>query len=521
MVKIKVKNVNSQIDGFIPTEAYNDLVDALAYQVKGAEFSEKYMSGQWDGYKRLFNKNKRTFFSGLLGNAIEVFQKHNIYYEIEDLRVRPKVSKIYNLKNEIDGEPLIPRDYQLEAVQKALIYGRGLIEIATGGGKSLVITILLARLGLPSVVFVNTKDLLYQMLDDLRFIDTNEDIIGQIGDGIVEPRLFTVCTIQSVYQALGVRYPKFDEEDLMDEPLTEDKKDIVINTVRQASVMVIDETQFLASDTFQLTASNCINAYYRYGLSATPTRTDNAALMLTAATGKKFFVKSASDLIDEGRLIAPDITMVAVPKENGSGSTAYQTIYKEKIAENEISNNIIVDIGTFFYERNMSVLILVNHISHGEILLSKLKTTIDTEIVEEIKTGKSKKRIKNIEFLKGNVDSEKRKRIIALIKKKEIKILVATTLADCGLNIPSLDVLILAGRGNSIVRIPQRIGRVIRKNKNKKRAFVFDFFDHVKYFNTQAKERKRIYESERAFKIHHFKPNSKITLQQYLKNLVA
>lgn len=683
MLKFCIKNVSTKIVGYIEEEIYKALDDAMSYQIQGAEFSDKYQSGQWDGYKRLFRKHTRTFPTGMLGIAADIASKHGVAYEIEDLRVRPKAIQKFSLK-----QNKVPRKYQLEAAQKSLIYGRGIIEVATGGGKSFIITMIAARLGLPTVIYVNTKDLLYQMYDNLKNIDTVDDIIGQIGDGIVKPGLITVAMIQSVYKSFGERYPKFDEEDAYSEEkeLSQDEKQTVISTIQKASVMIIDETQFLASDTFQLVANHSANAYYRYGLSvggdslvyvknsesmelidleklfnrtdgvtgkfrdlpnyevrsfngsnfewksvkgilkhklgskkafriysrrghtltitedhsiyklnkfkieevlgidlrigdfilsdypsnkgssveikkieetkpeyvydisvdssewpcfvangilvhnsATPYRTDNADIMLTAATGQKYFNISASYLIDNRYLVAPDITMIHLPREESkihlpreeSNGTSYQNIYKLKVAESEVSNNTIVDIAKFFYDRDMSVLILVQHISHGETLIAKLKTKIEFKTVEEIREKHKKPmRLKDIEFLRGQVASSKRKKILELFKTKKIKIVVATTLADCGLDIPSLDVLIVAGRGKSITRVPQRIGRVIRTSPEKDRAFVFDFYDTSKYLLRQSREREEIYATEPRFRVHHFRMNAKTKLEQYLKALL-
>ena len=524
-ITLSIKNISIELDGFIPTNVYHELNDALSYAIPGAEYSEKYIAGDWDGFKRLFNRRTKTFPTGLLGIAAGILEKNNIPYGIKDLRTRPKAIKRFGLKKELNGRPIHPRPYQLQAVQLALIYGRGIIEIATGGGKSFIITMIVAKLGLPSVIYVNTKDLLYQMIDNLKAIDSDEPIVGQIGDGICKPNLITVATIQSVFKAMGVSYPKFDEEDQVEKEEFDDKtRELIVETVRNANVTIIDETQFLASDTFQLVANNAVNSFYKYGLSATAARSDNADIMLTAATGKKFFELGASELIRMKHLVAPDITILHMPREPKTIGPAisYSTIYKAKVSEHEPSNNTITQIAEYFYRRDMSVLILVQHISHGQILMNKLKTNIDSKLVEEFQEGRKKvRKIRDIEFLEGAVVTDKRKRVVALFKTKQIKIMIATTLADCGLDIPSLDVLIMASRGKSITRVPQRIGRVIRSSPGKERAFVFDFYDQAKYLNMQSKARQEIFEAEPEFRIHHFRVKERDELENYLKQLVA
>ena len=76
-----------------------------------------------------------------------------------------------------------------------------------------------------------------------------------------------------------------------------------------------------------------------------------------------------------------------------------------------------------------------------------------------------------------------------------------------GLDLPILDILILGGGGKSSTRAFQRIGRVLRLHKNKKRAIVFDFEDGTPMLNRHAKVRKKLYETEPAWDIKYLNPN--------------
>lgn len=76
-----------------------------------------------------------------------------------------------------------------------------------------------------------------------------------------------------------------------------------------------------------------------------------------------------------------------------------------------------------------------------------------------------------------------------------------------GLDLPILDCLILAGGGKSSTRAFQRVGRVLRLHKNKKRAIVFDFEDSTSMLNRHAKIRKKLYETEPAWEVKYLNPN--------------
>jgi len=101
--------------------------------------------------------------------------------------------------------------------------------------------------------------------------------------------------------------------------------------------------------------------------------------------------------------------------------------------------------------------------------------------------------------LEGSNSSKKRGETIEDLKSGNLHTLIATSLADEGLDIPNLDVLILAGSGKSKTKALQRIGRVIRPYEGKKQAVVIDFMDQSKYCKKHSLLRKKIYNSEEAF----------------------
>ena len=72
----------------------------------------------------------------------------------------------------------------------------------------------------------------------------------------------------------------------------------------------------------------------------------------------------------------------------------------------------------------------------------------------------------------------------------------------------------MAGSGKSSGRALQRIGRVIRPSKNKRKAIVVEFFDNCKYLRDHSEARIKIYKSEPGFNI--IMPKNKV-LDSYPK----
>jgi len=79
----------------------------------------------------------------------------------------------------------------------------------------------------------------------------------------------------------------------------------------------------------------------------------------------------------------------------------------------------------------------------------------------------------------------------------DIDILIASNHLDEGVDVPNLDAVILAGSGKKDRRIIQRCGRVLRKTKNGKYAYIFDFADNgSRVLNKQSKQRLKMYRGD-------------------------
>jgi superfamily II DNA or RNA helicase len=109
--------------------------------------------------------------------------------------------------------------------------------------------------------------------------------------------------------------------------------------------------------------------------------------------------------------------------------------------------------------RGEKVLILIVHIEHGEILV---------EMLEE-KGRKST-------FVHGGTDAEMRDKMVEAFEGKGLDVVVMSTIADEGLDIPIISAVILAGGWRSPVRFIQRVGRGMRPSGEVLK--VVDFADY-------------------------------------------
>ena len=119
----------------------------------------------------------------------------------------------------------------------------------------------------------------------------------------------------------------------------------------------------------------------------------------------------------------------------------YNHVYQDYIVENRTRNEIIALLARQEMQNHNQVLILVKQIKH----LNTLQSLIPDSIIIE-----------------GKMKGTQRKQIIHDFQTKKFACLIATTLADEGLDVPCLNILILAGSGKSSTKALQRVGRVIR-----------------------------------------------------------
>lgn len=463
-----------------PSKQVNDLLwGECSYEVPGAEHI-RYASGKanrrryrdWDGFIRLYHRSRRTFGAGLLRRISKQLDRAGVEYEVE--YVRPDVERVEIPW--IDNDEIEDREYQDDTVDTAIEQERCMLRVATGGGKTLIAAKLVHRLGRYTVFLVHTKDLLYQaktMMEEV--LDTE---VGQIGDGIVDPKTVTIVTTQTASRALGIAYESNDEDDKWkDEDTAPDER--VVATLKRAGLVFMDECHRVAAPTATGVLEAMEVADYRIGLSASPWRDDGADIALEAAFGHVAVSISATELWEQGYLVRPVIRMLEVPPMMLPSDLRYDQLYKQYVVENEKRNKIGIDAAINMMERGRLVLILVRYIRHGKMIEEAMR-----------------ERGWPVPFLSGSDSSQVRKEALDLMRDEKLRGIIATTIADEGLDIKPLSGLVLLGGGKSSVRALQRVGRVLRPFGGKESAEVVDFDDQAKWLHDHSRERQRIYETE-------------------------
>lgn len=488
MVVITVNNIHSKITGLKDVNLYDTLDRITSYYVEGYQYTKAFRTGwydsktgrfkNWDGKKHLITRTG-TFPTGLLQRVVDFFVAHEIEYSIDDRRVEPTLGKPLAIKH------YKPRDYQQEALDVAWKEGRGIIRIGTGGGKTMVSAMMLAKWNVPSMVYVVGKDLLYQFHEEMEKALGRK--VGIIGDGKCDVRKFNVCSIWTAVKTFGLKSKvSLDDEDWAPEvfELGSAEKNKVKKAIESSVLSIYDEAHFLGTDTIQSIFKASKSCRYMFGLTGTDWREDGADLLLESVCGKRIYNMPSSILIEKGYLVQPKITMLEVPPWPESLPRNYQSIYNKYIVNNDIRNEMIVDATRKLIEKGRRPLVLVRYLSHGDTVA--------------LADGLSNY---PIYFVNGEVDGETRKEVKREFENGDLKCLIASAVFDIGVNIPCLDALVLAGGGKSSVKTLQRIGRVIRTFDNKKDAIVVDFIDNALYLDKHSATRVAVYETEPMFRI--------------------
>lgn len=305
---LKVYNNSTFIEGPLKGKEYAAFKRALGYQPEDAIWRSN-PNNNWDGWittvcyskkycKCAIKKDSMHFPSGLLSKAKKYFNDNDIRFNIVDNRMQ--VDRNMNIDFS-DGVKL--RDYQKEVVTEACKKTRGIIKAATGAGKTCISCGLAKEIGrAPYLFFVTSKDLLYQAKDEFeKFLsDSGENIkVGVVGDGKCDIEDITIITVQTAVRSIGKKKVKIVNDAPAEKEIecSDDDKEKIRNLIDNAMVMVCDEVQHWSSETCQIISDHCKNAFYRFGVSATPFRDLGDDILIDACFGKTISEISASFLI--------------------------------------------------------------------------------------------------------------------------------------------------------------------------------------------------------------------------------
>jgi superfamily II DNA or RNA helicase len=469
MIKIVMTNVYSKLEfSDLDTEAeqykyaVKTIYDKLKVFDKNAPFSEKFNifksdgSRIWDGYVRFFNINNYSFLTGHVPYVTNILDGIKAKYILVDKCASPTISEIQPAFK-FNGIELRP--YQKEglliAIKKA---HRGVYYQAVNSGKTILAIGITESIPVKTLFLVDRVELLNQAYKMFKKYSSRE--IGIISASEFEPREITIGMQKTIWSKLKNKYTKQE----------------VFEYLNSISMVFGDEAHKSTSQTWKDVLKVMHNAYYRYGLSGTALLTDPIRNMyLVGLIGPVIQKISNKYLIEHGYSAKPNITIISHNSPKISAHLEYLDLYKEGIVQNDIRNNIIANI--IKEHQGKSILVIVRHIEHGEIIKGLLE-----------KSGY---------FVSGQDSKTERMFIYNNFSNKNIPIVIASMIYKEGIDISAIDVLIYAAGEKSPVTILQVMGRGLRTRPDKKVLKYYDFYDiNNKHLKKHTEQRIKIYQKE-------------------------
>lgn len=339
------------------------------------------------------------------------------------------------------------RGYQRRVCSEMARYGSGILVAPPGAGKTAIACWLIAQKSQPSLLLCGTVDLAQQLAESVRKWLGIEP--GFIGDGQwMVGREVTVALVQSL-----VARPEATTE-----------------LTRQIGLVLLDECHHCPASTF-MDIMQLFPAAYRYGVTATPTRKDGLGPFTEAVIGPIRAKVTHQDLERAGVLIRPRLQWVETNfrySYMGDYAKMLTTLVKD-----EARNRLILDVIGQELREGFRCLVLTERVNHAELLAQEL---------EKVAPGK-------VFCMTGQVSSTKREEALEGLRKGSLLCLVATKLADEGLDVPQLERLFLVTPARAEAKVMQRLGRLMRMAPGKAAPVVYDFLDPVGLLESQAKGR--------------------------------
>lgn len=461
-----------KIEPKLPDKLNKTINKELSYEKQGAFWIKR--RGFWDGKVRLYSLKRQTFNVGLLSRVKKIFKLYSEKYEFMDLQVvdRRRCHNSIEMPTQLNIEL---RDYQKDAVSAFTHHRIGVIEVATGGGKTEIALECIRRIRKNTIILVHTQELFNQWL--ARIKDRLHLDAGQIKSGVFKPKSVTVAMIQT----LSILIKRGNQE--------------CLRVLRAMNLLISDECHHIPCDTVYTIARLTPNTIWRLGLSATPYREDGEDMKIEAVSGRVIYKAGVDQLVTKGYLVPATINYITLEDAGDDDLWLdYVSCYNDYIVNNEMRNFHVIDIAKR-ESKNGNVLILVDRIYHGNLLKEKLQDSM---------------------FISSESTSEEREAIVKRMKNDNNGIIIATQLFKEGVDFPNLRTLILACGGKSSVALMQRIGRLLRIFEGKHRAIIYDFVDTVKWLKEHYKKRLKIVNEIKTFEVKNY--DGKIEEQKSLLN---
>jgi superfamily II DNA or RNA helicase len=433
-----------------------DLFDFFSFTVPNAKFMPSYRNKWWDGKVRLFSIKTRKIYIGLLPYIDEFCKERGYEFEgIEDVigvKHREKCSQSWLADLDL---PFPPRDYQIDAFNTAVQYGRQLLLSPTASGKSLIIYLLARYYDVKTVIIVPTTSLVEQMTKDFEEYGYKERVCKIYHGQEVFDAPITITTWQSFAKAPKEVLSSFD-------------------------MVVGDEAHLFKADVLKGILEKMKKTAIRFGTTGTLDGSEVHRLQLEGLFGPVKKVISTKDLMEDGTIANLSIDCIILRHTKQKKGNYQEEM--DYLVGNDSRNEFICNL---VYSLKGNTLVLFQYVEkHGAVLHGKMFKRLDDKL----------------HYVYGGTDVTDREEVRTIVEKAEDNVILASYgTFSTGVNIKKIDNVVFASPSKSRIRNLQSIGRGLRKTEGKTEMRLFDIADDLQcnnYTLNHLKERINIYNEE-------------------------
>lgn len=343
------------------------------------------------------------------------------------------------------------RAYQEHAVGAWMSHSSGVLRLPCGAGKTTIGIAAIARTPSPALVLMHTLDLVEQWAKRVRDELGVEAVIASEGRR-PEPGRVTLATVQTL-----ARWEWWERA----------------RWGAGFGLLVVDEAHHTPASTF-VDVVLTMPALRRLGLTATPERSDGLTDWLWTHLGPERYGVEQRDLQAEGAVLVPTVLPVMTGWAPGLGKGGQEpTPDQVRRARMRCAwrNDFIAGEVAGLLAEGHQVLVLADQVPHVQQLAQLTGGTA----------------------LHGELADGVRRQALEDATAGRARVLIATSVADEGLDLPALSALVMAVPCAQQARVEQRVGRILRPCPGKPAPVVVDLIDDDEAARRSAEMRRRVY----------------------------
>jgi superfamily II DNA or RNA helicase len=466
----------ASIQGVDP-DTWNEVVKQMSFYEDGYEY-KIVKGGDWDGRIRFAFPNGSTYLR-LLRRVMAIlssmgYTEYKMVNMLKDVGVSiDPIDQNYLLETYgACGVDRILRPYQVEAVNTAIKRGSGILDMATGAGKTTVCGVLCSlyvEQSISCLVVVPGIVLLDQTAADFQSIGVK---CGRLGDGYdeVEGNMVVVATWTTLK----------NQPELM----------------RRFGMIIWDEFHSGAAKE----AQKLLNEYgkhirYRFGCTGTIPKQEVNQLRLFASVGSVLFKITARQLIDAGYLSELRIQPIRLLEYGTDVALPHLAVRHEMrmmtddmrrdVAKANYRNEVKFMGSDFSRLQAIAGVVATLRKRHGNILV----------LVTDITMGKRLTQlVDGSVFLYGeNKTKERIEQFDRYEREDDVCTIANIKIASTGISINRIKAVVLVDCVKAFTTVIQAIGRGLRKGRDKNFVDVYDVHGDLPSAIKHFKERAEYY----------------------------